>query len=72
MITETIGCRSLQPETWEDARVLITAQNRTSPNLTVCGNQTFQQEQTFKLPASEKTGQHRGEPLYLVPRSILR
>ena len=44
--------RFIQPETWEDARVVIVAQNRTQPNITFCGNQTYEQEQTFKLPAS--------------------
>ena len=28
------------------------SQNRTQPNITLCGNQTYEQEQTFKLSAS--------------------
>ncbi len=42
----------MQPETWEDARVVVISQNRTQANITLCGNQTYEQEQTFKLLAS--------------------
>jgi hypothetical protein len=49
----------MQPETWEDARVVVISQNRTQPNITLCGNQTYEQEQTFKLLASMYNYLHR-------------
>ena len=42
----------IQPKTWEDARVVVISQNRTQPNITLCNDQTYEQEQSFKLPAS--------------------
>ena len=44
----------LQPETWEDGRIVIVSQNRTQLNITLCANQTYKQEQAFKLPTSMK------------------
>ncbi|CAF0763256.1 unnamed protein product [Adineta steineri] len=41
------------PKTWESARIVVISQNRTQPNITLCGNQTYEQDLTFKLPANK-------------------
>ncbi|CAM4853839.1 unnamed protein product [Rotaria socialis] len=52
------------PKTWEDARVVVISQNRTQPNITLCNDQTYEQEQSFKLPAN-KTFDELVKPLCL-------